>query len=743
MEREIEFSPRHSGGETSYVAHDQRTGKYFRFGQQEYHAVTLLDGTRDLVAVRQQLNQDGVPWTLSEVAGFAAELVKHRLAIAQTIRRKPKAQTVSTSRAGTAEASKLPMPPLTGVDEIAEPQKTATVGQHDLAASASPAKQWSIKSIVGHWPRIERAMSMMLSQRVPLLNGDRVATRFLPIARPLFSPPALAMWTLLVLVGWAMVASNASAFRSELSRLFDSHLWLLLILVWCGLKLVHEIGHAVCASHHGVRVGRMGVMFFLMAPLAYVDVTDAWKLPSRAKRIQIALAGVYFELAIGAAAAILWWMLPIGFWKHLAAQVFLVAGPATLLVNANPLLRLDGYYVLSDWLEIPNLRMHGRSQLVAALESRLIGLPKRDALLSGWRRPVATLHAFCSVLFQCLWMGGLVVAVSMWAKGLGLILGVVAVALWVVIPLLKWMAKIWMIQPRDGWRLSGYQRRLIGTAAVVAIAIQYLATATSPLDRRVPVVVRYQDEQIARAPAGAFVQRVFVRCGDRVSAGQLLMILEQPELTVQRDELVDRRESALVRAAQHRQHGDVALASSAKQDAESLQRQIDEIEQQLSDLHIISLREGNVNSPDVHQLVGRYMAPGAELIRVSDPREKEILAVVSQSDMTAYQAAAERHAIASVRLRGGKRISAQVTSIQPRAGRNIPHPALAATAGGPLAVEPSQRTGEMQVVEPQLASVIPLDTVTSIKTQAGQTGRLTIPDDRSFVSRLIDYAVRR
>ena len=312
----------------------------------------------------------------------------------------------------------------------------------------------------------------------------------------------------------------------------------LLIVVWVASKMMHELGHAVCAARHGVQVGRIGVMFFLMAPLAYVDVTDAWKLTRRVRRVQIALAGVYVELAIAGIAAWAWWVLPVGFLKHMAAQVFLIAGPGTLLINANPLLRLDGYYVLSDLLEIPNLRMHGRRQLVGIIESLMFSVPRPKSLLDGWRIPAATIHAVCSVIFQFFWMAGLILAASMWWKGLGIILAVSAFLLWGLLPLIRWTEKVWNMRPARLLGLNRVRIGLIGYATLIIMAVHHLSVANSPFARRVPVVVRYQDEQIARASADSFVDAVYATRGQRVAKGMLVMELRQPELELERHQFV-------------------------------------------------------------------------------------------------------------------------------------------------------------------------------------------------------------
>ncbi|WP_182870858.1 site-2 protease family protein [Rhodopirellula sp. JC639] len=713
----VEFSARGDQSQTVYVGNDHRTGKYYRFGAREYHAVSLMDGRRSLGEIHRQLQRDGLLWTEVDVIAFAKELVQHRLAVIV-----PTENEVSRA----AEAA--------GQDAVGVPTSPAS-GANAPHPPTSGRKRWAAVTL--------RALGGLLTQRFPLANGDRVAARLLPTFGFLFGGPAMAAWSVLAVAGIGVVWSNADAFSTEVRRVFDQQLWLILALLWCVLKVVHECGHAVCAKRHGVRVGPMGIMFFLFAPLAYVDVTDAWKLVRRRDRVQIALAGVYVELAIGAVAALIWWISPVGFAKHLAAQVFLVAGPATLLVNANPLLRLDGYYVLSDLLEIPNLRAHGRKRLGAMIEALLFRIRMPESPLVGWRRDFAAFHALCSVIFQIVWMSGLVFAVSTWAKGLGILIAIVAAMMWGVLPLLRWMVKIWTLGPREGWTLNFYQRRLIGIGTLVALGIQFATVHSSPLARRVPVVVQFQHEQIARAPVDAFVASVFVQCGDRVQRGTLLMELEQPELVLSRDQLIDQRDVESAKVVQHRQRGELALSKVAQQNAESLNRRLAEIDEQIDTMRIVATRDGKITTPATDYLLGRFVKQGEELLRVSDPQEKEIMAIVAEDNLEAYKKAAADRQIASVRLRGGVTIDAPLRDLQPSASRSLPHPALAASVGGPLAVQMLQQSEDYELVHPQLRSVLPLNPLTSLSVQAGQIGRLTIPDDRSLVSRIWDHLQSR
>ncbi|MEM8669706.1 MAG: site-2 protease family protein [Planctomycetota bacterium] len=698
MDPQVVFTRRAIGGRITAVAHHSGLGKFFQLGTEEFRIAQLLDGNRTLNEIIQILQSEGIEWTPRETAEFIARLVAARL----------------------AHPMKSPDVPDTS-DQTSE----------SLESEPSPKG----RPLLGFL----KALSFMISQRIPLFRGDPVAAYLSRKLGGIFSVSGTIWGVLLIASGLLIVTAKASEFSTEIRRMFDPSIWIVLIVMWVVAKAVHELGHAVAARYHGVRVGKMGIMFFLFAPLAYVDVTGAWKLRNRFSRVQIALAGIYIELMIAAMCAWAWLLLPDGWMRHLAAQLFVVAGPATLLVNANPLLRLDGYYVLSDLTEIPNLRMHGRRQLVGLIERVLFAIKPQRPLLMGWRRKFATFHAACSVIFQIVWMAGLVVGISMWARGLGIFITFAAVLLWALIPLLRWIQKIWTIDGDDRWVFNSRRKRLVTFAVILMIwGVPFFAGA-SPFARRVPVVVQFREEQIARACADAFVHTVFVKSGQRVEKGTLLLELRDPELSLQRDEKEAERKIAELKAIQFRRQGDVSRSAAESENAASLSRQIAELDEQLAGLQVIAERHGIVYGSELDSLLGRFCHRGDELLRVSDPQEKELLTSVSESDLQAYQAAAQSGQPASIRLRGGTVFETVPASLRPRARRSLPHPALAATAGGPLAVEQGDPSDQesLRVIEPQLQSRTPLDPVTSAELNSGQLGMMTIKDNRSLFTRLI------
>ena len=694
MDPAITFEQRTVGGRTLVIASHAEVGKFFQLGPVEHRIAELLDGSRDVVEIAAQLSAEGIDWDDEDVAELVSRFVTNKVA----------------SKVGE------PAPP-----------PVADSGQQPPVPLSR---------------RLPGLLSMTISQRFPLVACNRIAD---PLAKRfgwIYSRMGIVFWSVLVISGMAVVVGHHDAFFHEISKLFDSGMWIIMLVVWIIAKVLHELGHATSARYHGVHVGKAGIMFFLFAPLAYVDVTDAWKLSSRWKRVQIAMSGVYIELAIASVAAWAWLILPPGFASHLMVQIFFVTGPATLLVNANPLLRLDGYYVLSDLAEIPNLRMHGRGHLAGMVDQWLVKIPAERSLLSGWRRPAATLHAFASVLFQFMWMGGLVFGLALWFQGLGIVLAIVAGLLWAVLPVTKWMLKVWQHDAESYGLLTPHRTRLCLLILLIVSSFSYFTIATSPFARRIPVVVRYGDEQIARAASDAFVEQVFVERGERVSRGTLLIRLDAPELVLRRDELADEWQSSQMREVQLRRTGDLAMAASESERAASLKRQLAELDDEVASLRITAKRDGLVSGAELDSLQGRFVREGMELLCVCDPQEKELLVAVTTRDVEAYTLAAANQGVSQVRLRGGKSLVAIPPPLRPRASQMLPHPALGANAGGPLAVEPSPGESEMRSASPLMQSVATLDPLTSAEVQAGQIGMMTISDNRSLFDRFIESVLR-
>ena len=220
----------------------------------------------------------------------------------------------------------------------------------------------------------------------------------------------------------------------------------------------------------------------------------------------------------------------------------------------------------------------------------------------------------------------------------------------------------------------------------------------------------------------------------------VLAELDEPELLEKRDAKADELDAAELRAVQLRRQGEIANALLESQLAEGLSRQLDELNEQVKGLTIIAARSGLVLCPRIDAMLGCYVRQGDEILRVADPNSMELLISVAESDAAAFENTCEKHEKVSVRLRGGVWIQAQPEVLFPRAQTTLPHPALASTAGGPLAVEASQdQQNRMQLIQPRLECVTRLDPLACAEVYSGQIGSMSIGDTRPLLTRLVEH----
>ena len=210
----------------------------------------------------------------------------------------------------------------------------------------------------------------IMFMRFPLLDPDRFLVRTLPVVRKLISPFGAVLWLLVVGFGLNIVVDNFSALRVQGQGMLATNNLFLLYLGLIVVKTFHEFGHAYFCRRFGGEVHVMGVMLMIFTPMPYVDATSSWSFRERWKRVLVGAAGMIVEIFIAAIAAFFWAQTGPGILHSLAYNIMFVASVSTVIFNVNPLMRFDGYYILSDLLEIPNLNQRAMHALAASGRNR-------------------------------------------------------------------------------------------------------------------------------------------------------------------------------------------------------------------------------------------------------------------------------------------------------------------------------------------------------------------------------------
>ena len=256
----------------------------------------------------------------------------------------------------------------------------ADVLQSDAPPDLKELQQRRIKHVRMRW---KQYLGNPLSLRIPLFDPDRMLNRLMPLVRPLLGWRGTALW--FAVVGWAviLIAMHWTELSGDvIDRVFSVENLLLIWFVFPLIKALHELGHAIATKIDGGEVHEMGIMLLVLMPIPYVDASSATAFRDKRSRMLVGAAGMLLEIFIAALAVFAWVNLEPGIERAIAYDVILVAGVSTLLFNANPLLRYDGYYILADWLEIPNLAQRSNEYLGYLVNRYLFGL-------EGGRSPTA------------------------------------------------------------------------------------------------------------------------------------------------------------------------------------------------------------------------------------------------------------------------------------------------------------------------------------------------------------------
>jgi putative peptide zinc metalloprotease protein len=382
----------------------------------------------------------------------------------------------------------------------------------------------SIRRRRGTW--FSTLLHSYLFFRVPLVRPDGWLQRHIGWVAPLFTK-GFAWLTLLVLViGLILVERDWTRFTSTLMDTFSWQGFVGYGVALIGVKILHELGHAFTAKRLGCRVPTMGVAFLVMFPMAYTDTNEVWKLGQRQQRFKVAAAGVLTELVVAVWATLAWTLLPEGLPKSIAFMLATTTWIATLAINSSPFMRFDGYFLLSDWLDMPNL--HARSFALARWHMRewLFGLGLEPPEYFSRRMRIGLiLFAYATWIYRLLLFLGIAALVyHFFIKAVGILLFVVEMGWFVLMPFYKEI-KEWPHLLNE----QGKPARLWRPTLILLVAALILI-APWPTRLSASGILRPSESFPVYAPAGAQIARLPWANGESVKQGDVLLEMASPDL---------------------------------------------------------------------------------------------------------------------------------------------------------------------------------------------------------------------
>jgi len=531
-----------------------------------------------------------------------------------------------------------------------------------------------------------------LAVSLPLFDPTRLLERLGPVSRWLLHPAAFALWAAAVLAAALAAGAHWNALQDHAAKYMTTAYYLTLAWICYPLiKGLHELAHALAVRRWGGEVHEMGITLLFFMPAPYVDASAANAFRDRWQRAAVSAAGIIVELGLAAVATFVWLELEPGVLRDLAFVTLFLCCASTLLFNANPLLRFDGYHLLCDVLEMPNLATRSQAYWMH-LALRLLGgsapapvIGRGERLWLALYMPASCAYRLALVLGLTLWLG----AKSEW---LGWLAALLVVAFMVVRPAWSALRSVLAAMPLGRAR----QRAALISSAAGAGAAALLLAVPLPSTLVVEGVVWPPEQAQVRTENEGFVLEVLARDGELVEAGTPLIELSEPALRAEHEALRWR-----VQGLQARQYqlllSDPAQTKNAIEELGRAQTELDRVEERVAHLTVRSKTAGRLVLPRSEDLPGSFVRKGTTLGYVLTSAPAAIRAVVPNESAPLIRASSRS---AAVFLPGrGSPALAHLGRDAPAAAHELPSAALGERGGGRHVTDPADKEGR-RTLEP-------------------------------------------
>lgn len=563
-------------GRTYFVVKDPISLQYFRMTGEDYFLAALFDGKRTFGQIREiyakqypQVHLEYTPEELNErVLRFANDLALLQMLSVQGMRLKARMDAAKTS-------------------------KKKKGGLYELA-------------------------NKVFFFRKSIFDPDELFGR---MAKPIWWMwTKTTFWVSMVIIALAVIVFFRHVERLEhaVANLFSFHNVILMIVTTFVLKSIHELGHGLTCKHFGGEVHEVGAMMLVFQPYFFVNVSDSWTMPNRMHRVWVSFAGIYVELIFAALATFFWAIVQPGALRDFLFNVIFIASVNTVVFNANPLMRFDGYYIMMDLLEVPNLQAKSRALITSHVKRLIFGNNVADPAMQRMPLPKKRFWLFYTYAILS-WVYGYYVIYNLIVfmkphldpiglGGLASWFSAFALISWVALPFIGFFKGLGFT--KEDWKRGGRLQRLI-KICLVALGI-FGAACFFPKTLKITragTVELASPEQV-RPQVTGFIKEVYVKEGDRVTPGTPIAKLENREaaqLLVEAKAKVKTAEAAVQRALGESKPADLKEAQVI---AAAHQKRLQDVEKDVANLTLYAATEGVVLTRDLERLRGRLIKSG-------------------------------------------------------------------------------------------------------------------------------------
>lgn len=567
--------------------------------------------------------------------------------------------------------------------------------------------------------RRKQQLASLMYLRIKVFNPDAMLDWLLPIFRPLLTRAGAVLWFALIIYAIWSILPEWHRLAGGFDQLSNPANWGWMILVYVVLKAWHELGHGIICKRFGGQVPEMGFLLMIFLPSPFVDASSAWTFDSKWKRALVGAGGMIFELTAAAVAALIYVHAPEGtLLREVCFYAMLTSSVSTLFFNGNPLMRFDGYFILSDLIEVPNLMNRSTMMLKFLAQRHLYRLENvRPPTASTSEALILLVFGIASLIYRVF----LFVVITFYVLNIffivGLLLAVWSVALWFIGPIgafVHWIASNSALADRRG-------RAVLTSLALAATVALLVGVLPLPDWRRVTGVVEPTRRSGVFVSSEGFVARALVRAGERVKEGDAIVVIDSPEIAAQIKLAEANIKSLQMDAAEARSKNDPPSESVAISQANVWRQSLDELRRRLGELVVRAPIDGVLVGTDPARLVGAYVQVGAPVCEVVGVEEKRVSATLSQGEASwLFELPPSSYTLRMRAVSDPWRVINGTGAVAiPAAQAELPHAALGAMGGGEINIRHNDPRGRSSQQE-QFVVRIEADAADLRELAAGQ-----------------------
>ena len=642
--KDIQIEEQIYEGKTFYVAKDPLTLRYYRMKELEYFIFTLLDGTREIKDIQDDVDKrfKGLKVSEGQIKEFIIMLRNFNFL------------------------------------ETFGPQSSGLLYQ---------------RRGLKRWAKIKQKFVSFFFITVPLVDPDRFFNRVHPYLKFICTRRFFLIWLLFMAIFFFIIITHAGEFFHQITGFFNMQN---LALVWVAImiiKTLHEIGHSLVCKHYGGEVHELGILFIVLTPWMYVNVSDAWIFQRSRQRFLVTVAGLMTELLAASFAAIIWWITRPGILNSLCYNIVVVCSVDNIIRNANPLLRYDGYYALGDLLEVPNLRIRAFGYLKLLLKKYLLRVPipdtDPDKETSRRNKWIYLIYGPLSFLY----LNFIILAIAGFIGKKFFILGLFLAGMMIFRSFLMPIQKGVAFAFRHRAQMGHGKPIFIGAALLPLAFIIFLFTYRVPLKVVSPCSVEPMDYAVVRTEGSGFLQKVLYDQGDRVKRDQVLALLKNQELAMQYERLQISHAGLLQakrKALGLSKHVDY---DQAEFEIGRIEKEIEKLKERLEKLKILALQDGVILTSNLKERIGDFLVEGAVFCETGYLGGAQVRVIISEDDFPEIREGLPVEL--KVYAYAERIFHGEVMDISPVKVENLENPALSSKFGGTLPTERLSKAGEM------------------------------------------------